>query len=254
MLQTEPQVYITTSNRRKLFSKSAMARVNRQVREEFNSLLQVAAFDLVAEVKNFNFSHVVTFLHKMDGKELANLPTAHVPSERRMTIKLITPDVPGSHPNWEMLQRWLNRLDHPDKNVRIVDGRRQLCLCVEEPDLHPLHFRKQLFESRSLLEHAVAAYLLLLTPHISFGVFVLTFGRAARSISRTRPRPQPNTARARYRSLSTATGSATIVAPQDCVKIRRGSKSQLRFGRRQTGIESTERCEFKRRSRHQRGR
>lgn len=115
VLQSDPQAYLTTSNGVDLFSKSALSRVNRQVREEFNSLLQTASPELVAEVKNFNFGHVITFLNRMDKRDLDTLPNTHrLSSGRRMIINLIITINPNKL-DCGKLRRWLKRLQRPEK-------------------------------------------------------------------------------------------------------------------------------------------
>lgn len=121
VLQNEPRAYLIKGNSGKLFSKSSLVRVNSQVREEFGSLLQAASPELIAEVKNFDFAHVVTFLNRLAQHDLANLPTSHKPAGRRMrTILIISIKCPEEI-DWSKLQRWLNRLDHPHKKGSAID-------------------------------------------------------------------------------------------------------------------------------------
>ena len=132
VLQSEPRAYLRSNNGGKLFSKSALSRVNRQVREEFSSLLRMAAPELVAEVKNFNFGHVITFLNRMDQCEIDTLPTSlSTVGHRRMIISLRVTS--GSCLRWQhggyginrqddgKLQRWLNRMQCRGKKGTEID-------------------------------------------------------------------------------------------------------------------------------------
>ncbi|KAK5728501.1 hypothetical protein LTR15_001637 [Elasticomyces elasticus] len=85
--------------------------VNRQVRNEYTSVLYLTAPLVTARIRSFDFAHVVTFLNRLSNHELAALPSQQVPSERQILAKLHF-DGPALT---ERLDRWLNRREHPTK-------------------------------------------------------------------------------------------------------------------------------------------
>ncbi|KAK5740796.1 hypothetical protein LTR17_004386 [Elasticomyces elasticus] len=97
--------------RGRLISDSPLMRVNRQVRNEYTSVLYLTAPLITAHVRSWDFAHVVTFLNRLSDRELAALPSQQVPSERRILAKLHF-DGPVLT---ERLDRWLNRREHPTK-------------------------------------------------------------------------------------------------------------------------------------------
>ena len=111
-----PEGYLSYRTRSILSSRSALPRVSRQVREEFQAVLYLRASRIIAEVKNFDFRHIVTFLNRLSDKEAATLlaPSA---TTRHMTIRLEFSkkppfDIMAGIP---LLNRWVNRMDHPTK-------------------------------------------------------------------------------------------------------------------------------------------
>lgn len=139
VMEQEPQAYFKPASSSKLYCKSSLARVNRQVREEFTSLLPTTG--IVAEVKDFNFGHVITFFNKLDEVHLKALPTREnigIRARNSMTIELtITKKSFWEGKSWRDLQRWLNRLEDPAKkggdvaityhlnNSRLTDAKRR---------------------------------------------------------------------------------------------------------------------------------
>ena len=74
--------------RGKLSNSSPLCRLSRQVHDEFMDMLHTAAPEIKALVKDFNFSHVIRFLHRLSDRELDTLPTLDKPSLRRFVIEL----------------------------------------------------------------------------------------------------------------------------------------------------------------------
>ncbi|KAK3648188.1 hypothetical protein LTR56_007600 [Elasticomyces elasticus] len=97
--------------RGRLISNSPLMGVNRQVRNEYTSVLYLSAPLITAHVRNFSFDNIVTFLNRLSDHELAALPSQQVPSERQILAKLHI-DGPALV---ERLDRWLNRCEHPTK-------------------------------------------------------------------------------------------------------------------------------------------
>ncbi|KAK5687452.1 hypothetical protein LTS10_001590 [Elasticomyces elasticus] len=97
--------------RGRLISNSPLMGVNRQVRNEYTSALYLNAPLITAQILNFDFAHIVTFLNRLSDHELTALPSQQVPSERQILAKLHI-DGPALT---ERLDRWLNRCEHPTK-------------------------------------------------------------------------------------------------------------------------------------------
>ncbi|KAK5742853.1 hypothetical protein LTR17_003101 [Elasticomyces elasticus] len=97
--------------RGRLISDSPLMRVNRQVRNEYTSMLYLTAPLIIAHIWSWDFAHIVTFLNRLSDRELAALPSKQVPSERQILAKLHF-DGPALT---ERLDRWLNRREHLTK-------------------------------------------------------------------------------------------------------------------------------------------
>jgi len=111
----EPAV-LRPNGKGQLRSTSPLMRVSRQIRDEFQAALYVAA-PLLANVKDFNFAHVVAFLNKLTDRGLNPLPSIRkskaAKRERTMTIALhISANCPLHSDD---LDRWLARRNHPTK-------------------------------------------------------------------------------------------------------------------------------------------
>ncbi|KAK5123220.1 hypothetical protein LTR85_003419 [Meristemomyces frigidus] len=103
----------------KLASGTALCRVSKQVRDEYQAVLYISAPIIDAHVKNFDFSHIVTFLNKLSERELSALPTLNSPTHRKLRIHLeITRECPQ---NPEGLQKWLVRREHPTKKGKRIN-------------------------------------------------------------------------------------------------------------------------------------
>lgn len=94
-----------------LYSTSGLMCVSREVRDGFQSILNISALEVRTKVMNFDFSHIVRFLNQLSERELNALPTVALPTERKFIIKL----KPTLTANPETLQTWLLRLEHPSK-------------------------------------------------------------------------------------------------------------------------------------------
>ena len=113
------------STHRTLTTGSALARVNKQVRDEFLSVAMVTA-SIETTARDFDFRHIVTFLNRLDDAELKTLSSITIPSERRVIIGLVLTEADTIL----YLGRWLNRAAHPTKKgtnlnyeYKIVSGR-----------------------------------------------------------------------------------------------------------------------------------
>lgn len=74
VMRNEPQIWLTGSRPRKPLFKSNLVRTNRQIRKELTSLMRVGATDIVAEVKNYDFGHIISWFNKLSGENLRALP------------------------------------------------------------------------------------------------------------------------------------------------------------------------------------
>lgn len=116
IMEAESQAYLRSSGHGKPFCKSALTRVNRQLREEVAAVLNLGHTGLIAEVRNFDFSHLITYFNRTDDYELMKLPTTANPNKHKLTIELLFTDRYSlDEVTAAKLQRWLNRLDHPFK-------------------------------------------------------------------------------------------------------------------------------------------
>ena len=113
VIEDQPEAFLTSRTRYKLASRSSLPRVSRQIREEFLALLFVSA-DIVTDVCDFNFSHVITFFNRLRDAELKTLPTNEAISTRQITVRLVL-KASGFSMNYSRLLRWLNRIQHPTK-------------------------------------------------------------------------------------------------------------------------------------------
>lgn len=117
VIVNNPTAYLKppkSGKRNKLFSTCALARTNRQIRDELTSLLYLAAPRILVGVTNFSFAHIVTFFNNLDEIDLQALPTTVQTSDRKMIISLAVHQ--GVVRHRAKLQTWLNRLNHPTKN------------------------------------------------------------------------------------------------------------------------------------------
>lgn len=124
VMADEPQAYLTPRNRGKPFCKSGLARTNRQIQSEVTPLLHFAFTDVVAQVNNFDFGHVITYFNSLDRIDLKSLPTTTNEAQggHSMTIELTFSKRRRSNfRETANLRRWLNRMEHPTKQGADVD-------------------------------------------------------------------------------------------------------------------------------------
>ena len=122
IVETDTPARLDRRNKGKLIVISAMSQTSKQVRQEITSATYLYA-PIVADVRNLDFRHIVTFFNKLSDLELRYLSgtTANNNPERKITIELFfTQDykVGSSGP---FLDRWLNRIEHPTKKGTKVD-------------------------------------------------------------------------------------------------------------------------------------
>lgn len=94
-----------------LCSRTGLMGVSHQVRNQYQSVLNVSASEIRTKVKDFDFSHIVKFFNKLSDRELNTLPTISLPTERKFVITLM----PTTASNPEQLHSWLLRLDSTTK-------------------------------------------------------------------------------------------------------------------------------------------
>lgn len=123
VLENQPKVYLSKRTRGNLASQSALARVSRQVRNEFLPVMYLCAGEIIASVQNFDFRHIVTFLNRLSDKEMTAL--VETPSSRKMKIELTFTSSFRSNrfsEEFALLHRWINRLEHPTKRGTKIDA------------------------------------------------------------------------------------------------------------------------------------
>ncbi|KAK3056309.1 hypothetical protein LTR09_002816 [Extremus antarcticus] len=96
-----------------LICASPPTRVNHQIRKEFLSVLALSAKRISADVQNFDFAHIITFLNKLNDGEEESLNGAQQPGSRTIEINLTLSNPVGC--NMDQLTRWLTRFDDPAK-------------------------------------------------------------------------------------------------------------------------------------------
>ncbi|KAK4555041.1 hypothetical protein LTR86_007807 [Recurvomyces mirabilis] len=101
----------------KLLNDSPLLRVSRQCNDEYTKVLRREAPAIIAQVVDFDFSHVVKFLNSLTEIELNAIRT-ELP-DRVLRIRIFaTPHCPR---NPESLHRWLRRCAHPTKKGHDID-------------------------------------------------------------------------------------------------------------------------------------
>lgn len=112
----DDKAYLTFRSRGDLaHAGSGLARVSRQVRNEFLPVLSSSVPIIDAQVKDFDFAHIVTFFNRCTEPELRKLPTvdASEGSERIMRITVYVTD--NAKYGLLSLRRWINRIGNPEK-------------------------------------------------------------------------------------------------------------------------------------------
>jgi len=101
--------------KRALATTSKLVYANKQIRYEFMAAATLYS-DISTTVLRLNFTHIVHFLNRSTDEELKALPSRAeaAPSTRTLTVVLQADgDFNGSR-DW-LLDRWLNRIEHPTK-------------------------------------------------------------------------------------------------------------------------------------------
>jgi hypothetical protein len=99
-----------------LTDDSALPLVNDQIREEYARIPALYAGTIQAEVVDFDFRYIVTFLNRLSAVELNTLPNIAALSTRKIEITLsISPMEEWEFIDSHLLKRWLNRANHPTK-------------------------------------------------------------------------------------------------------------------------------------------
>ena len=123
IVETDTPARLDRRNRGKLIVISAMSQTSKQVRQEITSATYLYA-PIIADVRNLDFRHIVTFFNKLSDLELRYLSgtTANKNPERKITIELFfTQDYLKAASSGLFLDRWLNRIEHPTKKGTKVD-------------------------------------------------------------------------------------------------------------------------------------
>ena len=101
---------------RQLIDNSALSLANDQIRDEYAPMIPLYAKVIKAEVVDFDFRHIVTFINHLSTAELNALPNVAGPSTRKIEITLcLNPKNEWQPIDSHLLRRWLNRADHPTK-------------------------------------------------------------------------------------------------------------------------------------------
>ncbi|KAK5134452.1 hypothetical protein LTR08_006499 [Meristemomyces frigidus] len=116
--------------RGRLISATALCRVSKQVRKEYEAALYVSASRITAHVRNFDFGHLVTYLNKLTGRELSALPMLNIPSQRTLEVHVYITQSCSTNP--EGLRKWLRRCLHSTKKGTKMDV--QYTITAEPPD------------------------------------------------------------------------------------------------------------------------
>jgi hypothetical protein len=108
--------FISPRTRGALACSSSLPRVNKQVREEFLSVLYLQAPLVRVKVNNFDFRYLITFFNRLSDRELDALPSIVLPVERKVIVELEI----SRHPLLDLylkpkLMQWLRRVAHPTK-------------------------------------------------------------------------------------------------------------------------------------------
>lgn len=125
---------------------SALARVNKQVRSEFLPILSSTVPIINAQVRDFDFAHVVTFFNRCEEYELKKLLTLNATegSERTMKITVYMTD----HAKYTLrgLRRWINRIGRPEKKG--TDLKLEYRVLTDYP-MEPKHIRNIVLDMKS---------------------------------------------------------------------------------------------------------
>ena len=108
-------------HRGKLLVHSGLLGVSKQVGGECRAVVLIAG-DIQANVNNFDFRHVVTFINKLYEAELTTLLSITTVSRRAIKINLnFTRYLLEGRSDQKLLHRWLNRTGHTTKKEAKLD-------------------------------------------------------------------------------------------------------------------------------------
>lgn len=121
-------VYISAA--RRLITRGPLLKINQQIRNESESLVDLHARNITFPVYDFKFGCLVTFLNKLDKlaldalaaqpAETSNIPATTYSKLKRFNIQLhFSKEEPGSSRGY--LERWIRRFDKPEKKGTAVD-------------------------------------------------------------------------------------------------------------------------------------
>lgn len=141
-IENQPEAYVTTRKKYPLSTRSSLPRVSMQVRKEFGCVAFACA-NFVADIRDFNFSAMITFFNRLRDQDVARLPKAKAPTERVITFRLrlckpvCYPHYYGGHDYRDShldsaLWRWLNRLEHPTKKGAKISTAYEVIGCVND--------------------------------------------------------------------------------------------------------------------------
>ena len=104
---------------KELTDRTGILDINDRLKYEYFPILLLHAGQIEADVTNFNFQHVVTFLNRLSETEVNALPTVVRPTLRTIKISLrVSNDLAY---NDKLLRRWLDRTTHPTKKGTMLD-------------------------------------------------------------------------------------------------------------------------------------
>lgn len=120
MLEDEDEIQVclprTAKTLNDVLIAAPIAQINKQLRMEFLYFASRCGPLLRASILNFNFGHIITFLNKLSSGHLGQFKSSEHLSlpPRRLMFELHFKSV-GFYSGGADLQRWLKRVEHPEK-------------------------------------------------------------------------------------------------------------------------------------------
>ncbi|KAF2171380.1 hypothetical protein M409DRAFT_18496 [Zasmidium cellare ATCC 36951] len=127
---------VHTKRFRSIMSRSRLVGVNRQIRQEYRSLLTMVTSPIIFKVVDFNFDHAVRFLNGLSDIDLKALPKIHTRSQREVRIFLTV--TRRCSKNAHELHFWLNRAGHDGEKGYNVKVKYTMNFFDRPDDDHPL--------------------------------------------------------------------------------------------------------------------
>jgi hypothetical protein len=106
--------------KRRFEDHSGLLSVGPQLRQEYLPIVMLCAPKIWVKVVNFDLRNVVTFLNHLSAATIHNLSTITAAKERQLRIRIYVND--ASH-NSYLIWRWLNRMNHVNKEGTNLDIR-----------------------------------------------------------------------------------------------------------------------------------